>query len=96
MGPVLGWGCAVKRKWGHEFATPTSMGPTEAVLTAGLASAAPGKLTLDPCCGGGALLAGAACLGADTLCGSDVDASGFQVSCAPPFLPTRGIPRPWR
>eukprot|EP00873_Tetraselmis_striata_P044334 jgi/Tetstr1/464598/TSEL_009353.t1 len=79
MGPVLGWGCAVKRKWGHEFATPTSMGPTEAVLTAGLAGAAPGKLTLDPCCGGGALLAGAACLGADTLCGSDVDASGFQL-----------------
>jgi tRNA G10 N-methylase Trm11 len=94
VGPVLGWGCRHKRRWEHEYGTPTSMGPVEAMMTAGLAGVRPGKITLDPFCGGGALLAAAACLGADSLCGGDVNGAHLQVVPRSTASPSQLIPPP--
>ena len=56
------------------------MDRVRSLLTATAAAVRRGDLVLDPCCGSGALLSGAAAFGAMT-CGSDVDTGGV-CACA--------------
>ena len=58
------------------------MDRVRSLLTATAAAVRRGDLVLDPCCGSGALLSGAAAFGAMT-CGSDVDTEGV-CACAVP------------
>lgn len=82
LGLVIAWGGKYSFRLESSEATPTGMGPDEALLSAGLAVPRGGGLVLDPFCGGGSLLAAAAHLGAAVQMGTDMTAAYLKVRAA--------------
>mmetsp|Transcript_39320 Transcript_39320/g.111341 ORF Transcript_39320/g.111341 Transcript_39320/m.111341 type:complete len:155 (-) Transcript_39320:1197-1661(-) len=79
LGVVVAWGGSYAHRNEHAKATPTAMGPHEALVTASLAGVKPGSIVYDPFCGGGTLLVAAQHLGAYAVMGTDVNATYLEV-----------------